>query len=269
MAGLEKDHFLIKCAVPHLVALFDLRTAARSFRDLLFQTVVKQQPGRERRIPPYLYIHAVEHRHVFLPENILDLSDSPCNRSRFSSQGGALLLHDLGGRKSFLHRTRISPVQVLRSRAVFRRNTWSHQRRHCGHPRRGAHRASGVRRLGRLPSSLHLVSSWFIPIVNAWQLWRASQYFFFISAINAVASSSDSTGFKFAIKRDFFTSVSAVPPLYKIFTLSAAISYLLFKSRAQPFPASCFHLHMTEKFPPKCTNATNPTVYFSMFPVYS
>ena len=25
MAGLEKDHFLIKCAVPHLIALPDLR----------------------------------------------------------------------------------------------------------------------------------------------------------------------------------------------------------------------------------------------------
>ena len=77
------------------------------------------------------------------------------------------------------------------------------------------------------PSSLHLVSSWFMPMVKAWQLWRASQYFFLISAINAAASSSDSTGFRFAIKRDFFTSISAVPPLYKIFTLSRAISSLL------------------------------------------
>ena len=62
--------------------------------------------------------------------------------------------------------------------------------------------------------------------VNAEQLCDASQYCFFIIAINAAASSSDSTGRIVAINLDFFSTVSPSPPLYKTLYLSL-IFYLL------------------------------------------
>ena len=53
-------------------------------------------------------VHAVQHRHIFLSQNVLDLSDTCVVRHDLHLKG-ALLLNDLGSRKSLLHSAGISP----------------------------------------------------------------------------------------------------------------------------------------------------------------
>ena len=57
-------------------------------------------------------------------------------------------------------------------------------------------------------------------LTNAEQLCLASQYFFFISAMNATASSSEATGRTVAINLDFFSTISPSPPIYTVFIWS-------------------------------------------------
>lgn len=62
------------------------------------------------------------------------------------------------------------------------------------------------------PSSLQRVSWWRLPRVKAVQLCLASQYCFFVCSMKRSASSSEAMGATVAIKRDFFSTISPVPP---------------------------------------------------------